>query len=138
MTPYQIELVQTTWTQVVPIKETAAKLFYNRLFELDPALRPLFKTNIESQERKLMVMLSTAVAGLSRLDQLVPAVQSLGKRHVAYGAREQDFETVATALLWTLEKGLGDAYTPAVKEAWTQAYLTLASVMKDAGKQAAA
>ena len=138
MTPYQIELVQTTWMKVLPIKETAAKLFYGRLFELDPALRPLFKTNIESQEHKLVVMLSTAVAGLSRLDQLVPAVRSLGKRHVAYGARERDYDTVAGALLWTLEKGLGDAFTPAVKEAWTQAYMTLASVMKDAGKRAAA
>lgn len=138
MTLDQIALVQSTWAKVVPIKETAASLFYNRLFELDPTLKPLFKSNIEEQGRKLIAMLGTAVGGLARLNELVPAVQSLGKRHVAYGVRDKDYDTVAAALLWTLEKGLGDAYTPAVKQAWTLAYGTLAGVMKSAGAKAAA
>jgi hemoglobin-like flavoprotein len=138
MTPDQILLVQNTWAKVVPIKETAASLFYGRLFELDPSLRPLFKTGIEEQGRKLMAMIGTAVGGLTGLDELLPAVQSLGQRHVAYGVRDKDYDTVAAALLWTLEKGLGDAWTPAVKQAWTQAYVTLAGVMKAAGAKAAA
>lgn len=132
MTPEQIGLVQGTWAKVVPIKETAAELFYGRLFELDPALRPLFKGDIREQGRKLMAMINVAVASLDRLDSIVPAVQDLGRRHKGYGVQPEHYATVAGALLWTLEKGLGDAFTPAVKEAWTQTYLVLAGAMQDA------
>ena len=135
MTPKQVELVQTTWEKVVPISDQAAALFYGRLFELDPALKPMFKTDIKEQGKKLMTMITTAVRGLKDLGRLVPAVQDLGRRHTGYGVKEEHYTTVGSALLWTLEKGLGDAFTPEVKEAWTTTYTVLATTMKDAAKQ---
>lgn len=138
MTPSQIALVQTTWAKVVPIAPTAAALFYGKLFELDPELKPLFKADIASQGEKLMKMIGVAVGGLENLGALVPAVEDMGRRHVGYGVEDKDYDTVATALLWTLEQGLGDAFTPDVKQAWTETYLTLAGVMKAAAAKAAA
>lgn len=135
MTPRQKLLVQTTFAQVAPIAETAAMLFYNRLFELDPALRPLFTSDITEQGRKLMQTLAVAVAGLDDLDALVPAVRALGKRHVGYGVRDSHYETVAVALLWTLEAGLGDAFTPEVRDAWATVYWILADTMKDGASE---
>ena len=135
MTPEEKELVQTTWESVKPISETAADLFYNKLFELDPSLRPMFKGDIKEQGRKLMQMIGVAVAGLDNLGELTPAVAALGKRHVGYGVTDPMYDTVGSALLWTLEQGLGDAFTPPVKHAWTTTYLTLASVMKDASRE---
>jgi len=132
MTPQQIALVQTSWQKVVPIKEKAAELFYGKLFELDPSLKPYFKGNMAEQGRKLMAMINTAVNSLNDLGKIVPAVQDLGKRHVGYGVKPAHYDTVATALLWTLGAGLGDAFTDEVKGAWTQTYVTLATVMQDA------
>lgn len=132
MTPEQVALVRTSFAQVLPIRETAADLFYKRLFELDPSLKPLFKGDMKEQGVKLMTMIGTAVGGLDRLDSIVPAVQALGRRHADYGVRDQHYDTVATALLWTLEKGLGAAFTPDVKTAWTSAYGVLAGTMKEA------
>jgi hemoglobin-like flavoprotein len=132
MTPEKIALVQSTWAKVVPIKETAADLFYGKLFELDPSLRALFKSDIREQGRKLMAMIGTAVGGLNNLGALVPAVKDLGRRHAGYGVKSEDYTTVATALLWTLEKGLGDAFTPQVKDAWTETYMVLAKTMQTA------
>lgn len=137
MTPQQIELVQTTWAKVMPISDTAAELFYGRLFELDPTLKPLFKTDIKEQGKKLMQMISVAVNGLTKLEEIVPAVQDLGRRHVGYGVKDEHYDTVGAALLWTLEKGLEDAFTPDVKTAWTETYVTLATVMKEAAAEAA-
>jgi len=136
MTPEQIQHVQSTWKMVVPISGAAADLFYGRLFELDPKLKPLFKSNLAEQKIKLMQMIGIAVSGLERLPEIVPAVQDLGKRHVDYGVSDADYETVGAALLWTLEKGLGAAFTPPVKEAWAKTYVTLATVMKDAAAEA--
>jgi len=136
MTPNQITLVQTTWAKVVPIAPTAAALFYGKLFELDPALRPLFKSSIEAQGEKLMMMIGTAVGGLNDLGALVPAVEGLGRRHSGYGVEDKDYDTVGTALLWTLEQGLGSAFTPEVKQAWTETYVTLSGVMKSAAAKA--
>lgn len=130
MTPQQIELVKSSWTQIVPIQETAAGLFYGKLFELDPALKPMFKGDIKVQGHKLMTMLNTAVRGLDHLDALVPAVKALGRRHVTYGVKAEHYGTVATALLWTLEQGLGEGFTPEVREAWTEAYTVLATTMQ--------
>ena len=135
MTPEQIMLVQTSFAQVLPIADTAAVLFYQRLFELDPSLRPMFRGDMHEQGHKLMSMLKLAVNGLTRLDQLVPAVQNLGRRHVGYGVRDEHYDTVASALLWTLRLGLGTAFTPAVEEAWVSAYTLLASTMKAAGAE---
>ncbi|PZP57549.1 MAG: hemin receptor [Azospira oryzae] len=132
MTPQQIALVQSTWSKVVPIQDQAAKLFYDKLFEMDPSLRPLFKGDMVEQGRKLMAMINTAVNGLTRLNEIVPAVQALGRRHVGYGVKEAHYETVGAALLWTLEQGLGPSFTPEVRQAWATAYGLLAGVMKEA------
>jgi len=136
MTPEQINLVQGTWTKVVPISDTAAALFYGKLFELDPSLKPLFKGDMKAQGKLLMTMIGTAVNGLNRLERIVPAVQDLGRRHVKYGVKDQHYDTVAAALIWTLGQGLGERFTPDVKEAWVDAYTVLATTMKDAAAQA--
>jgi hemoglobin-like flavoprotein len=138
MTPEQITMVKDSWAQVAPIAEQAAELFYGRLFELNPGYRALFKGDMKDQGKMLMSMLNTAVISLDRLDAIVPAVQALGQRHVGYGVKSDDYTTVAEALLWTLEKGLGDAFTDEVKEAWTLTYSTLAGVMIEAGETAGA
>ncbi len=139
VTPRQKELVQSTWEQVVSISDRAGRLFYGRLFDLDPQLRPLFPAGeeaIEDQARKLMQMITTAVRGLDRPDEVIPAVEDLGRRHVDYGVRDGDYDTVGTALLWTLERGLGDAFTPQVRDAWAATYALLASVMQEAAAAA--
>jgi hemoglobin-like flavoprotein len=128
----QITLVQSTWEQVLPIADQAALLFYNKLFDLDPNLKPLFTTDIEAQGKKLMQMITVAVKGLPKLDSIVPAVQQLGIRHVQYGVKAEHYNTVAAALLWTLEQGLGEAFTPEVKAAWVTAYTLLATTMQEA------
>ena len=127
-----IKRVQDTWQQVIPIREQAAALFYGRLFELDPSVKPLFTGSMEEQGRKLMNMLGTAAMGLDKLDTIVGAVRELGRRHVAYGVKEEHYDTVGAALLWTLQQGLGDDFTPQVKAAWAEAYDLLATTMKEA------
>ncbi len=138
MTPEQVFLVQKSWRQVLPIADTAAELFYTRLFTLDPSVKQLFKGDMKAQGRKLMAMIGTAVGGLSKLDVIVPAVQDLGRRHVGYGVKDQHYDTVGAALLWTLEQGLGEAFTPDVRNAWTTVYGVLSSTMKDAAAKVAA
>jgi hemoglobin-like flavoprotein len=135
MTPEQKELVQSNWTDVEPISETAAELFYGRLFELDPALKPLFKGDMKEQGKKLMQMIGVAVKGLDNLGELTPAVAALGKRHVGYGVKDSHYATVGEALLWTLGKGLGEKFTEDAKEAWTVTYTTLATVMQQAAAE---
>ena len=132
MTNQQIKLVQDSFKQVLPIAETAAQLFYARLFELDPDLELLFKGNLTEQGRKLMQMLGLAVNSLDRMEQLLPVVRSLGTRHVVYGVRDKDYDTVGQALLWTLRKGLGESFTPDVEAAWSNVYATLTSEMQSA------
>ncbi len=130
MTPHQVRLVKDTWEQVKPISEQAAALFYGRLFELDPSLQPLFKGDMQEQGRKLMATIGLAVTSLDRLDDILPAVQNLGRKHASqYHVPDSSYQTVGEALLWTLEKGLGASFTEEVKEAWTLTYTTLANVM---------
>ena len=138
MIPEQAILVKESWAKVVPIKEQAAELFYTKLFEIDPSLQPMFKGNMAEQGRKLMAMINTAVNGLDRLEAIVPAVEDLGRRHVAYGVKDKDYDTVGTALLWTLQQGLGPGFTAEVKNAWITVYGVLANTMKRAAAQAAA
>lgn len=137
MTPEQKTMVQESWAKVVPISDKAAELFYGKLFEMDPDLKPLFKGDMAEQGAKLMKMITVAVNGLDRLDEIVPAVQGLGKRHVAYGVTDEHYDTVGGALLWTLEAGLGDDFTPDVKEAWATVYGILATTMKEAAAEEA-
>lgn len=132
------ELVQMTFDKVVPISDAAAEIFYTRLFELDPELKALFKTDITAQGKKLMAMLGAAVKGLDDLNALVPVVQDLGKRHVGYGVRDEHYDTVAAALLYTLEKGLGEAWNQEVKSAWVNVYVLLSTTMKEAATEVAA
>lgn len=132
MTPEQIDLVQTSWAKVAPIADQAADIFYDRLFEIAPEARPLFADDMAKQKKALMGMLATAVNGLKRLDTILPAVQALGERHAGYGTKDEHYDLVASALLFTLGKGLGDSFTEEVETAWTKAYVTLATVMKDA------
>ncbi len=134
MTPEQVFLVQRSWKQVLPIADTAAEMFYTKLFSLDPSVKRLFKGDMKAQGRKLMAMIGTAVGGLTNLPAIVPAVQELGRRHVKYGVKDSHYDIVGEALLWTLEQGLGDAFTPDVKAAWTAVYGVLATTMKDAAK----
>jgi hemoglobin-like flavoprotein len=137
MTPEQKLLVQTTFATVAPIADTAASLFYGKLFELDPSLKPLFKADITEQGRKLMQMLGMAVAGLDRPAELLPLVRQLGIRHVHYGVKDSHYDTVAVALIWTLEQGLGPAFTPDAREAWVAVYTLLAGAMREAAATAA-
>lgn len=134
MTPQQIQMIQTTWTQVAPIADTAAGLFYGKLFELDPAVKPMFKGDMTEQGRKLMKTIGMVVNSLNRLEEILPTVQDLGKRHVAYGVEPKHYDTVGTALLWTLQQGLGPAFTSEAKDSWAAAYGTLARVMKEAAE----
>jgi hemoglobin-like flavoprotein len=138
LTAAQKTLVQTSFATIVPIADDAAALFYQRLFELDPSLQAMFRGSMIEQRKKLMQMLTAAVKGLDRLEQLVPVVQDLGRRHATYGVAEAHYDTVGAALLWTLEMGLGAAFTAETREAWTAVYGLLATTMKDAAREALA
>jgi len=127
-----IVLVRSSWQQVLPIKETAAELFYGQLFELDPALRTMFKGDMIEQGRKLMTMINTVVKSLDNLAPVLEIIENMGRRHVEYGVTAAHYDTVGNALIWTLGQGLGAQFTPAVKGAWVEAYTTLATAMKQA------
>ena len=132
MNTEKILLVRASWQKVLPIKDTAARLFYGQLFELDPSLRSMFKGDMVEQGRKLMAMINTVVNSLDKLEPLLGTVEEMGRRHVAYGVTEAHYDTVGSALIWTLGQGLGDAFTPAVKDAWVEAYTILSTTMKQA------
>lgn len=132
MTPEQIHIVQTTWLRLLPIKDVAARLFYDRLFELDPSVKRMFRADIREQGQKLMQVIDAAVNGLSRFEQIVPMIQAIGRRHAVYGVQDHHYGIVGDALLWTLQKGLGAEFTPQVRDAWTIVYGTLATTMREA------
>ena len=132
MQSQQVKLVQTSFDKVLPIADVAAEIFYSRLFELDPSLRRLFSGDMKLQGKKLMDSLRMVVGNLDKLDRVIPGVRALGERHVAYGVEEHHYDTVGEALLWTLERGLGDAFTDDVRDAWAIAYTLLAMTMKSA------
>ena len=138
MTPQQIKLIQDSWAELAPASDTVAAIFYAKLFELDPSLRPLFKHDLAEQGRKLMTVLSVAVNSLDNLEQILPAVQALGQRHAGYGVKDEHYQTVGIALLWTLQQGLDERFTAELKQAWAQAYGILSSVMQEAASTEAA
>ncbi len=129
MTPDQITLVQDSFKKVAPISDAAAEIFYARLFEIAPEVKPYFKGDMTEQGAKLMATLGAVVNGLRDLDKIVPVAQELAVRHVDYGVKAKDYTPVGEALIYTLDKGLGDAFTPDLKESWVTAYTTLSSVM---------
>lgn len=135
MTRQELDLVQSSWAQVRPISTQAAELFYRRLFDIEPQMKDLFKGDMRVQGQRLMDMIDIAVNDLDRWDQLVPALEALGRRHVGYGVKEADYDAVAAALLWTLEQGLGPAFTEEVRLAWVNTYTRLADTMKRAAAE---
>jgi hemoglobin-like flavoprotein len=138
MSPEQKALVKQTWRKVVPIADTAAQLFYGRLFAIDATTRPLFKdTNLAEQRRKLIQALTGVVQGLDHLETLVPTLKDLGRRHAHYGVTDGHYDAVGAALLWTLEQGLGPEWTQQAKAAWSCAYALLADVMRRAANEPA-
>jgi len=136
MTPKQKQLVQSSFEQVRPIADVAATLFYGRLFDLDPNLERLFKGDLHTQGRMLFQVMSVVVGGLDDLDELAPSIQALGKRHAGYGVEDHHYKTVGAALLWTLERGLGSAFTVEVKAAWSALYQLLEQTMKAGARKA--
>jgi len=138
MTNEEIELVKTSWAKVLPISEKAAELFYGKLFELNPEFKKLFPEDMVGQGRKLMAMINTAVNSLDNLSEVIPSVEASGARHVGYGVKDEDYDTVGEALIWTLEQGLGEAFTDEVKGAWVTTYTILADTMKGAAAKVAA
>jgi hemoglobin-like flavoprotein len=127
--PSQVKLVQESFAKVAPISETAAELFYGRLFEVAPQVKAMFPTDMTGQRKKLMATLAVVVNGLGNLESILPAASALATRHVSYGAKPEHYPVVGNALLWTLEKGLGEAWTAEVADAWTAAYGTLSGFM---------
>ncbi len=129
MNSTQVKLVQESFAKVVPISEAAAVIFYDRLFEVAPSVKAMFPDDMTQQRKKLMMMLAAVVNGLGNLESILPAASALAKRHVDYGARPEHYPVVGGALLWTLEKGLGEAWTSDVADAWTTAFGTLSGYM---------
>lgn len=136
ITQQQKELVKSTWGMVVPIADTAAKLFYGRLFELGPEYKAMFKNDMTEQGKKLMKTINVAVEALDDLEPLVPTLKQMGADHAGFGVKDRDYNVVGASLLWTLEKGLGEAFTDEVKNAWGAVYEVLASVMKEGAAEA--
>ena len=132
MNASDVALVQDSFKKVAPISDVAAELFYGRLFEVAPQVKPMFRGDMKEQGRKLMATLGVVVTGLTRLETVLPAASALAKQHVAYGVKAEHYPIVGGALLWTLEKGLGPDFTPETKTAWTEAYTALAGVMTTA------
>jgi hemoglobin-like flavoprotein len=132
----QKKLIQDTWAQVVPIADRAATLFYQRLFEIDPSTRPLFQvTDMAQQRKKLLQVLSVAVSSLDNLGALRKTVEDLGRRHAGYGVKDAHYDSVGVALLWTLEQGLGSAWTPEAAAAWKEVYGLLSCIMRQAQQE---
>jgi hemoglobin-like flavoprotein len=134
MTPEQVQLIRLTFVQVMSRKQDAGRLFYERLFLIAPDTRPLFRSDIDVQSQKLMDTLALAISGLRDLPSLVSMVEALALRHVGYGAKDKHYDDVGAALLWTLERMLGPAFTPAARDAWTALYGTVADVMRNAAR----
>ena len=135
--PQSRRLVKESWRQLAPIADAAAEMFYQRLFEIDPDTRKLFRaTSMAEQRRKVVQALTLTVEGLENLDTLLPAIRDLGRRHHGYGVNDKHYESVGVALLWTLQQGLGAAWTPAVASAWSEIYLLLSDAMRQAAREA--
>ena len=139
MTPTEQQLVRSSWAAIEPIADEAATLFYDRLFELDPRLKALFRdADMERQRMVLMQSLAVVVRNIDRLDQIIPEVEALGRRHAGYGVRADHYQTVGLALLWTVKQGLGDAFTEQTGHAWADAYRRVSSAMIEAARVAEA
>ena len=142
MTPEQVTIIRLTFAQAMNNKDAVGKMFYDRLFEIAPETRAMFSGDMAAQSRKLMDTLALAVGMLRDMPTLKATLQGLAKRHVGYGVRDEHYDIVGQALLWTLERGLGDAFTPEARIAWSELYAAVAQIMRNAatgmGKSAVA
>lgn len=138
MTAREVTLVQDSFRRVLPNTEQVAALFYARLFEIEPAVRGLFNGDMQEQGKKLFQMLGLAVGSLECFESVMPFLRQLGARHLGYGVRDEHYSCVGVALLWTLERGLGAAFTPEVKHAWTALYGAIANTMLEGAHAAKA
>ncbi len=130
MTQRQIELVKSTWSSVAAMDHViVGGLFYGRLFEIAPQLRPMFHNPIPEQSKKLLAMINYVIAKLDKLEDIVDEVAKLGRKHIQYGVQAGHYAIVGGALLWTLEKGLGENWNEEVKDAWTECYNILSGAM---------
>lgn len=129
MNATKIHLIRASFALVAPASQAVGLIFYRNLFALDPKLKSLFPEDLSQQSAKLIQMLSAAVNSLDKLDELVPVVQQLAKRHLKYGVTPQHYQTVGAALLNTLVEGLGDELSPEAFIAWKELYLLLSQTM---------
>lgn len=132
MTEQQLKLIQDSWLKIMPNSSETGHKFYSRLFEINPDLQHLFTGDMHDQVNKLMAMINLAVSSLTNLESMIPTIQALGKYHVSFGVKEEYYDNVGEALIWTLADGFGDEFTDDLRDAWTEVYTTLSSVMKDA------
>jgi hemoglobin-like flavoprotein len=134
MTPEQAQIIKLTFSQVMRDRDRVGRMFYDRLFSIAPEVKPLFRGDIAEQSRKLMDTLALAVGMLRDMPTLLITLEGLARRHVGYGVKDEHYDKVGEALLWTLEQGLSDAFTAQVREAWTELYVAVAQIMRDAAK----
>ena len=133
----QISLVRSSFALVQPIASDAAALFYDNLFRADPSLRPLFEGDMTHQGQRLMGMIGSALQLLDRPAAMLPVLRSLGARHAGYRVREEHYDTVGSALILTLEQGLGAAFTPEARAAWIELYGVIAGTMREGAREPA-
>lgn len=127
-----IDLVQASWEKILPHRKHATAFFCEKLFELDPDLKRLFEGDAHNQARKMMLMLGQTVASLGRLEKVLPMLNDVAMKHIQVGAKEKDYSSVRSALIWTLEQGLAEAFTVDVRVAWNQTFSALVDVMQRA------
>ncbi len=131
MTPEQTKLVQDSFMILKRGPKDPAELFYKRLFEIAPQVRPLFPDDMDEQKIKFLMMLNSTILNLKNLDILVPTIRALGKRHIGYGVTIEQYGPVKNAFFWTLEEALGDWYSSDVRDAWIATYTALEATMKE-------
>ena len=132
VTPRQIELVQSSFRSVLLVSESTAQLFYARLFAIEPELQQLFTGDMKQQAKLFMHALGAAVAWLNKFNSVVPSLEALAQRHLGYGVKPEHYAAMEEALLWALERALGEAFTDEVRSAWLELYARVAGPMKQA------
>jgi hemoglobin-like flavoprotein len=123
-------VIRESWMQLVPLRRTAAQLFYERLFEIDPSARPLFDgKSMDVQQEKFLQTLDLLVQMLDYPANIIHELQALARRHGLYGVSTEQYASVGAALLWALENALGSEWTPETQRAWSELYLFISGVM---------
>lgn len=137
MTGEQIRLVRSTWLQAAPYAQAVARLFYERLFEQDPAVRRLFGyTDMVAHRRELLVRVTVCVGALDRVETVRSPLEGLSQRIADAGVQDRHYAVAESALLWTMAQVLGDAWTAEVQEAWVAASGRLTAIMRQSVERA--